>query len=135
MFKNRIFSGYHLILDLLKVKADYDMEMVKQIMYKICDDFNLTVCGVMDKQFGDDPKAFTIIFLLAESHFSCHTYPEAEAIAFDLYTCSDMPESILGYIGVLLKEQLHAQSSLQQVIPRRIAPIDRFSWEKYVDNK
>jgi len=36
--------------------------------------------------FGSD-VAFTLYYLLAESHLSLHTYPEHSLITLDFYTC------------------------------------------------
>ena len=33
------------------------------------------------------PKGFTLMFLLAESHVSIHTYPEHNSLYFGLYSC------------------------------------------------
>ena len=35
------------------------------------------------------PDAFTFLALLAESHFSMHTFPERNFLAMDCYTCGD----------------------------------------------
>ena len=41
------------------------------------------------------PQGCTIVIALAESHVSCHTWPERGCIAIDVYTCGDgNPKSI-----------------------------------------
>ena len=35
------------------------------------------------------PQGCTVVIALAESHVSCHTWPEEGAIAIDVYTCGD----------------------------------------------
>ena len=34
-----------------------------------------------------DPQGCTILFALAESHVSCHTWPEKGCMSADFYTC------------------------------------------------
>jgi S-adenosylmethionine decarboxylase len=35
------------------------------------------------------PQGCTIVIALAESHVSCHTWPENGCIAIDVYTCGE----------------------------------------------
>ena len=48
--------------------------------------------------FGE--KAFTFLALLAESHFSIHTFPEEDYISIDCYTCGDnaKPDRCINHI-------------------------------------
>ena len=128
MFKYKTFSGKHLILDLMEIKADFNRDMVGQLMSKICEDYNFTICNISEKQFGDDPRSFTLLYLLSESHFSCHTFPESNSIAFDLYTCSDMSEAVLYWIAQIIEETLGGRGE-KNVIRRRLVPSDVLSWE------
>jgi S-adenosylmethionine decarboxylase len=34
-----------------------------------------------------DPQGITAVYVLAESHFIIHTYPEANYLSIDCYTC------------------------------------------------
>lgn len=36
------------------------------------------------------PQGVTIVYALAESHISCHTFPEKGSVALDCYTCGSM---------------------------------------------
>lgn len=36
-----------------------------------------------------EPQGETVLFVLAESHFSAHTYPESKYMSIDCYTCGD----------------------------------------------
>lgn len=48
------------------------------------------VSTVLDESyFVFDNEAYTAILLLAESHFSMHTWPENNSCCFDLFTCSE----------------------------------------------
>lgn len=49
--------------------------------FNICD-----TCGEFFKPFG-----FTFIFLLSESHFAIHTFPEENKTYIELSSCIDIP--------------------------------------------
>jgi S-adenosylmethionine/arginine decarboxylase-like enzyme len=88
MFQERQSSGKHLIMDVRDIKIKYDFTDVMELMDYVCSTYQFQVLHKSYYKF-DDTNAFTILFLLGESHFSCHTYPERNYIAFDLYTCRD----------------------------------------------
>jgi S-adenosylmethionine decarboxylase len=44
-----------------------------------------------------EPKGFTLIILLAESHVSIHTYPEYHSLYFGLYSCRGEGDGIKTY--------------------------------------
>lgn len=52
-----------------------------------------TVEDYLIKEFG--PKAMTGLWLLSESHFSIHTFPERNFISVDCYTCGDTADPML----------------------------------------
>jgi S-adenosylmethionine decarboxylase len=88
MFKYRQTSGNHLVVDITNIQADFDFDKIRNLMARTCRDYKFTVCNTVSKTFGADRRAFTILYLLSESHMSVHTYPERDAIAMDIYTCS-----------------------------------------------
>jgi S-adenosylmethionine decarboxylase len=44
-----------------------------------------------------NPKGFTLMILLAESHVSIHTYPEYNSLYFGLYSCRGEGDGIKTY--------------------------------------
>jgi S-adenosylmethionine decarboxylase len=44
-----------------------------------------------------EPKGFTLMILLAESHVSIHTYPEYNSLYFGLYSCRGEGDGIKTY--------------------------------------
>ena len=86
-------SGKHLIVDVNNI-TNYEsiekVESVKVLMEKIIKENNLNVVGEVHKQF--EPVGATCLYLLAESHLSCHTYPEKKYMAIDLYCCNENVE-------------------------------------------
>jgi len=82
-------NGHHLIADVINisnVKPLKTVEGVKPLMEKIIEEMNLTVVGYTQHQF--QPYGATLLYLLAESHLSIHTYVEERYCAIDLYCCS-----------------------------------------------
>jgi S-adenosylmethionine/arginine decarboxylase-like enzyme len=73
----------HLLVDAVlskKISAS-DIEAIKNVIEK-----NLTVVNRIEHKF--EPEGETIAFILAESHFTLHTYPEHNYISFDIYVCN-----------------------------------------------
>jgi S-adenosylmethionine decarboxylase len=62
-----------------------DAELLQKYMFEIAETCCLTVLSV--KAYKFEPQGVTIIMMLAESHFSIHTYPEKGFAAIDCYTC------------------------------------------------
>lgn len=47
----------------------------------------MTILNIFQHSFV--PQGCTIVISLAESHVSCHTWPEEGCIAIDVYTCGE----------------------------------------------
>lgn len=86
MFSEKTVSGMHLICDIHNIQKKYTCEDLYDMMEWIVCLLGIKMLDVSIHKFDED-QAFTILFLLAESHMSIHTYPEMDYIAFDLYTC------------------------------------------------
>lgn len=73
----------HLLFDAVLEREirEADIEAIKSIIEK-----NLTVVSRVEHKFS--PHGETIVFILAESHFSIHTYPENNYISMDIYVCN-----------------------------------------------
>jgi S-adenosylmethionine/arginine decarboxylase-like enzyme len=73
----------HLLFDAVLEKdlTSADVDHIKQVIEK-----NLTVVNKIEHKFT--PHGETIVFILAESHFSLHTYPENKFISLDIYVCN-----------------------------------------------
>lgn len=73
----------HLLFDAVLERdlTDLDVEHIKQVIEK-----NLTVVNKIEHKFT--PQGETIVFILSESHFTLHTYPENRFISMDIYICN-----------------------------------------------
>lgn len=73
----------HLIFDAVCERdfTDADIDAIKLIIEN-----NLTVVKKIEHKFT--PHGETIVFILSESHFTIHTYPEHRYLTMDIYVCN-----------------------------------------------
>ena len=73
----------HLLFDAVLEKdlTSDDVNHIKAVIEN-----NLTVVNRIEHKFT--PQGETIVFILSESHFTLHTYPENKFISMDIYVCN-----------------------------------------------
>lgn len=80
--------GCHLILDFHGTSVDMNnFEDLNKNFTRIIVDSGAKIENMMYKQF--QPQGLSILYLLSESHFSIHTWPEFGACAIDFYHCGE----------------------------------------------
>lgn len=80
--------GNHLILDFVNTQVDLNnFEFLDGKLREILSKTSVTIEGAVHKIF--QPQGLTILYLLSESHFSIHTWPEAGSCAIDFYHCGE----------------------------------------------
>jgi S-adenosylmethionine decarboxylase len=89
-------KGYHVIADVWL--NEYPEDNIAEVQLGI--EEYLTIVGFKDHQFNE--QAFTAVWLLSESHFSIHTYPERNFVSLDLYTCGERAASTLQIMGDIM---------------------------------
>jgi len=83
------FVGRHAIFDL---QFDQKHEFLKDptqfmnLMREVCTRQKATVLREEHHQFGEG-CGYSFMIILAESHASCHTWPEHGVATFDIYMC------------------------------------------------
>ena len=79
--------GKHLLLEVYDVdfEAINDVESLQKVMIRGIERAKMTILNVFSHCFV--PQGCTVVISLAESHVSCHTWPENGCIAIDVYTC------------------------------------------------
>jgi len=84
------------------------------IMNRIAEKCGFTVVSRAFHQF--EPHGATGVLVLAESHFSAHTYPEHNRIYIDVFCCSPNfnPETCMSVI----EEEFSADSAKWEVVGR-----------------
>ena len=119
--KNSILSSFnndkksshqskHLLLELYR--CDYeklnDESFLRCTLNNAAKLANATVLNLISNKF--EPQGVTAIALLAESHMSIHTWPEAHYSAVDIFTCGQnmKPETSCKYLiqALMAKEHL-----------------------------
>ena len=95
--------GQHVTIDFLGVKKDYTPEFYEKIIYTIAKAAKVEILNVSSHRF--QPQGFTLVALLAESHFSFHTFPEKGVISFDFFTCGKVNPKVA--LKILRKEIQH----------------------------
>ena len=102
--------GNHIIVDMFGINIDKIVNINKNekniqewnFFIKLCfDEANISLLNTSWHNF-DNNGAFTVIYLLAESHLSLHTWPEKNYIALDVFTCGNsntelIVEKIISY--------------------------------------
>jgi len=64
-----------------------DSNSLQNVMISGIERAKMTILNVFSHCFI--PQGCTIVIALAESHVSCHTWPENGCLAIDVYTCGD----------------------------------------------
>ena len=70
-----------------------------------------TVLNKFSHQFS--PQGVTVVYALAESHVSCHTFPEKGSVALDCYTCGHMDPKV--GMGVLIEYFQPSEISIKEL--------------------
>ncbi len=110
------YKSKHFLLELYR--CDYeklnDESFLRCILNNAAKLANASVLNLISKKF--EPQGVTAIALLAESHLSIHTWPEAHYSAVDIFTCGQnmKPDLSCKY----LIEALMAEEHLLRVIDR-----------------
>jgi S-adenosylmethionine decarboxylase len=81
--------GKHLLLEVYNVNFEVinDVQSLQNAMLMGIKRAKMTVLNVFSHCFV--PQGCTVVIALAESHVSCHTWPENECVAVDVYTCGE----------------------------------------------
>ena len=110
------YKSKHFLLELYR--CDYeklnDESFLRCTLNRAAKLANATVLNLITNKF--EPQGVTAIALLAESHLSIHTWPEAQYSAVDIFTCGQnmKPDISCKY----LIQALMAEEHLLRVITR-----------------
>lgn len=109
--------GIHCILELYDCPANVldDVVYIRQALREAAEHSRSTLLGEITHQF--QPHGVTALALLAESHISVHTWPEAGYVAADVFTCGHhtKPELACSYLIEAFQAGRHSLCR----IPRR----------------
>lgn len=82
------YHGKHLIIDIYQAENLNDIDTIKQAIHDIVKFLDATILSENYHYF--QPQGVTGIACLAESHISCHTWPEDNYAAFDIFVCGEI---------------------------------------------
>ncbi len=114
--KKLLYKSKHFLLELYR--CDYeklnDESFLRCTLNYAAKLANATVLNLISNKF--EPQGITAIALLAESHLSIHTWPEAQYSAVDIFTCGQnmKPDISCKY----LIQALMAEEHLLRIINR-----------------
>lgn len=111
-------TGQHLIADLEGAERLDDADWIEHALRDAAAAANATVLEVRLHRFGPG-QGVTGVALLAESHISIHTWPEAGTAAIDVFVCGAAadPRAALAVI----RQRLGGAAANVQVIARLAA--------------
>lgn len=86
--------GNHVLVSLYGVAFAVldDIEGMRSAFDQACEAMQATVLHRFAHKF--EPQGVTIIYALAESHISGHSFPELGSITLDCYTCGHMTPQV-----------------------------------------
>ena len=114
--KDLVYKSKHFLLELYR--CDYkklnDESFLRCMLDNAAKLANAKVLNLISKKF--EPQGVTAIALLAESHLSIHTWPEAHYSAVDIFTCGQNMKPELSCKHLI--EALMAEEHFLRVIDR-----------------
>lgn len=101
-FSNKEYVGKHVLCDIKLLENPSNDELISIIEQSIIKS-NMNIVQNHCHEF--EPHGITAFWILSESHFSLHTYPEKNYITVCCYTCGNEgdPESAVEYLISKLK--------------------------------
>ena len=87
-FINNNNLGHHLIVDIDNINNNkiYSNSFILKLCNDIIKSTNINVLKSLIHKFK--PHGLTALYLLSESHFSIHTWPQEKKIRLDLFSCN-----------------------------------------------
>ena len=85
--EGKVYAGTHLIIEIIGGKSLDCIETVEAAFRECVDACKATLLHIHLHRFS--PQGVSGVAVLAESHISVHTWPEAEYAAFDVFMCGD----------------------------------------------
>ena len=96
VFRTKKYVGVHYIIDI--DNADAKLLHNNEAMIKVCDETlrraNVTIVNKAVHTFH--PQGLTLLYLLTESHFSLHTWPEQRKLRIDFFSCQNHKKCEIG---------------------------------------
>lgn len=98
-----MYLGNHIVVDMFDINLDKltninscpgNIDEWNDCVKNWLIEANMTLLNTSWHSFNDK-GAFTVLYLLSESHLSIHTWPEHKYIALDVFTCGNANTQLL----------------------------------------
>ena len=111
---NHCRAGIHILIDVWSDERLGNLAFIKHVLTKAAIATGATILDYNFHSFGkEENEGVTGIILLAESHISCHTWPEKNFAAFDIFTCGNCnPENAVAVINKYLQPEKLIQNRI-----------------------
>ncbi len=108
--------GKHYLVDFLGCDPETIkfVDVTKEIFVRAAKESKATVVGEAFSQF--EPFGVSGVLLIAESHFSIHTWPEDGFVGVDIFTCGEEMDPDIAI--AVLREGLRAETVKVKVLLR-----------------
>jgi len=109
--------GIHLLVNVYDVPNSGCLEFMTQglpLLDRIVQELHLHVVARTGHQFP--PCGYSYAYVLSESHFTIHTYPEHQSCYIDIFCCN--PTFSPAYAIQLIQRVFHTHNVRYQVIER-----------------
>ena len=120
--KKLVYKSKHFLLELYGCDYDKlnDESFLRCTLNNAAKLANATVLNLISNKF--EPQGVTAIALLAESHLSIHTWPEAQYSAVDIFTCGQnmKPDISCKYLIQALMAQEHLLRIVNRNLPLKV---------------
>jgi S-adenosylmethionine decarboxylase proenzyme len=96
-----MFRGKHVVSDITNIPSkffDNEHELLLKVITDSLKHINATIMDIKKIVFPNG--GVSVVWVLAESHASIHSYPEINSLFFDSFTCGEIadPEKQLIYL-------------------------------------
>lgn len=85
--EGKVYAGTHLIIEVIGGKGLDCIDTIETAFRDCIEACKATLLHIHLHRFS--PQGISGVAVLAESHISVHTWPEAEYAAFDVFMCGD----------------------------------------------
>ncbi|WP_024822639.1 MULTISPECIES: adenosylmethionine decarboxylase [Aminobacterium] len=122
-------KGYHFIVEASGCgDVIGQVEKLQEILVEAAKRAHTQVWSVSFHRFP--PNGVSGVVVISESHLSVHTWPEAQYMALDIYTCGEhsMPEAAVQYV----LEQIEATHTHITEITRGIDDGDQLYYHSFI---
>jgi len=125
--------GLHYLLELKECNPQVldDLEAVKEILLEAAHKSKASIIDYTFREFS--PQGISGVIIIAESHFSIHTWPEHKYAAIDIFTCGEVIDPLTAVGHIIERFQCKNPSFLKMKRGLMSVPFESLSYRLPVD--